>query len=116
VTRDDTRLISDIEKLIKKKLDIEAIELEDDRPRRPRRHDDEPAESVAPERAVQAERPRRSYAAPADPFFDKPYEPSGSGEPAWEKAKSATAAPARAGLSPNIRPKKKVAALLGGGR
>ena len=45
VTRDDTRLVSDIEKLIKKKLEIEAIELEDDRPRRAPRRDDEPRPS-----------------------------------------------------------------------
>jgi len=35
VTRDDARMISDIERLIKKKIDLEPIELEDDRPRRP---------------------------------------------------------------------------------
>ena len=122
VTRDDARLVSEIEKLIKKKLDIEPFELEDDRPRRPRRADDEswerPAESRAPatERFV-AERPRRAPASSADPFFDKPYEPSGSGEASWEMAKAATpAVPSRAGLSPNIRPQKKVAALLGGAR
>ena len=37
VTSHDARLVGDIEKLIKKKLDIEPFELEDDRPRRPRR-------------------------------------------------------------------------------
>jgi superfamily II DNA/RNA helicase len=37
VTRDDTRQVGEIEKLIKKKLDIEPFELEDDRVRRPRR-------------------------------------------------------------------------------
>jgi ATP-dependent RNA helicase RhlE len=36
VTRDDTRLVGDIEKLIKKKIELEPIELEDDRPRRSR--------------------------------------------------------------------------------
>ncbi|MFY9510924.1 MAG: DEAD/DEAH box helicase, partial [Rubrivivax sp.] len=42
VTRDDSRLVSDIEKLIKKTIEIEPFELEDDRPRRPpRRRDDE---------------------------------------------------------------------------
>jgi superfamily II DNA/RNA helicase len=122
VTRDDSRLVGEIEKLIRKKLDIEPFELEDDRPRRPRRADDDawerPAEvrPAAPERFA-AERPRRAPSPAADPFFDKPYEPSGSGEAAWEKAKApAPAVPARAGLSPNIRLKKKVAALLGGAR
>src|SRR5882724_5057671 len=43
VTRDDSRLASDIEKLINKKIDLEPFELEDDRPRRPPRrfNDDE---------------------------------------------------------------------------
>jgi hypothetical protein len=51
--------------------------------------------------------------APSDPFFDKPYEePPQDVEPAWESAR--TSAPVRSGLSPNIRPKKRVAALLGG--
>ena len=50
----------------------------------------------------------------SDPFFDRPYEPSGSGAAGWESvAKAALPAPTR-GLSPNIRPKKKVAMLLGG--
>ena len=60
-------------------------------------------------------------AAPsADPFFDKPYEPTGSGEAAWEQADKAavtslaTATTGGNRASPNIRPKKKVAALLGG--
>ena len=124
VTRDDTRMVSDIEKLIKKKIDLEPIELEDDRPRRPRRRDEEegerPPRAAAPAVAVVAnspapERVRRS-AASADPFFDKPYEASGNGAASWESvAKAAVPAPTR-GLSPNIRPKKKVASLLGGSR
>src|SRR5262249_35227711 len=48
-TRDDTRLVSDIEKLIKKKIELEPFELDDDRPpRRPRREAserDEPREN-----------------------------------------------------------------------
>src|SRR3954464_1617163 len=35
VSRDDARLVSDIEKLIKKKIEIEALELDDEPPRRP---------------------------------------------------------------------------------
>ena len=64
-----------------------------------------------------ADRPRRSYAAPpADPFFDKPYEPAAVSQdrPAWDQ-KAAVPAPAR-GLSPNIRSKHKVGSLLGGGK
>jgi superfamily II DNA/RNA helicase len=124
VTRDDTRQVGEIEKLIKKKLEIEPFELEDDRVRRPRRDDSEeraPRERVeAPVAAPRAEAPRRSAPASRDPFFDKPYEPAASGEPpAWEAApKAAVPATLRqgSGLSPNIRPKKKVAALLGGSR
>ena len=53
----------------------------------------------------------------ADPFFDKPYEPTapaGESKPAWE-LKGATPAPLR-GLSPNLRSRRKVASLLGGGK
>jgi ATP-dependent RNA helicase RhlE len=118
VTSHDARLVGDIEKLIKKKLEIEPFELEDDRPRRPvrRRDDDESPRDrwrEATERVIErvSERPRRT--ATSDPIFDKPYEPTGSGTASWEK--SAAAVPAKA-LSPNIRPKKKVASLLGGGQ
>ena len=107
VTRDDARLVSDIEKLIKKKLEIEPIELEDLYPRRTRRpRDDDAVEAREPARDL----PMRRLSVPAgDPFFDKPYEPSAATSPTWERAKPDV--PARA---PNIRPKKKVASLLGG--
>jgi ATP-dependent RNA helicase RhlE len=116
VARDDTRLVSDIEKLIKKKIEIEPIELEDDRPvrpPRPRRTDFDDA----PRSSSYVEPPRRAPAASSrDPFFDKPYEPSTSGEapPSWDAAVKPTPAPARSPLSANIRPKRKVASLLGG--
>ncbi|MBX3621284.1 MAG: DEAD/DEAH box helicase [Rhizobacter sp.] len=114
VTREDTRLVSDIEKLIKKKIDLEPLELDEGRPAgredRPRR----PREAASYD---EAPRPARSHApaprAPKDPFFDKPYEPSPTAEaPAWESAKPAPSV--GRGLSPNIKPKKKVAALFGG--
>ena len=55
-------------------------------------------------------------AASADPFFDQPYEPTRCRQRrSWEAAPKATPAPARAALSPNIKPKRKVASLLGGG-
>ncbi|MDE1926334.1 MAG: ATP-dependent helicase, partial [Burkholderiales bacterium] len=63
-----------------------------------------------------ADAPRRAPAPSRDPFFDQPYEQSADAAPVWEaapKAAAATAVGAR-GLSPNIRPKKKVASLLGG--
>jgi ATP-dependent RNA helicase RhlE len=69
---------------------------------------------VRREPASRAEPARRS--APADPFFDRPYEPSVGGAEAapaaWEPVAKATTP----GRSPNIRAKKKVAALLGGSK
>ena len=124
VARDDMRLVSDIEKLIKQKIEIEPIEFDDERPRRYRQDavdgaSDDRAPVREAERATErvleraAERPadrQRRVASPAaDPFFDKPYEPAGSGDASWEKP----AAPAKA-LSPSIRPRRKVGALLGG--
>ncbi|MFM8665614.1 MAG: hypothetical protein ACKOE3_05530, partial [Betaproteobacteria bacterium] len=47
-----------------------------------------------------------------DPFFDRPYEPTAADQkPAWE-----TEAPAKptSGVSRNIKPRRKVATLLGG--
>ena len=124
VSPSDTRLVADIEKLIKKKIDLEPIELDEGPPPReyrdrarhdsPRPESSESAEAGRPAaRPVSA--PRSSYAPlrpPSDPFFDKPYEPSsigGHAEPAWETKVSATPR----GLSPNIKPKKRVAALFG---
>jgi len=114
VTREDARLVSDIEKLIKKKVELEPLELDEGRPPRDeRRRYREPAaqEEAAP---VRAPRPQPAARASRDPFFDKPYEPSASDEPpAWESAKVSAPATGR-GLSPNIKTKKKVAALFGG--
>ena len=72
--------------------------------------------SREPERfAREIERPRRS-APPSDPLFDKPYEAPAekADKPAWEQKATMPSAPVR-GLSPNIRSKRKVASLLGGG-
>jgi superfamily II DNA/RNA helicase len=114
VTRDDARLVADIEKLIKKKIEIEPMELEDDRPVRPPRPRRVEFDE-APPRATEA--PRRASSPPRDPLFDQPYEASAgaASTPAWEAAPKA-ATPARLGISPNIRPKRKVATLLGGGQ
>ena len=110
----DTRLVADIEKLIKKKIEVESVAVADERPRerfsenrRPRREDSEPAARPA----------RFGYRAPAlarDPFFDRPYDPSiaqSSAQPAaWEVAPKV--APVRGSLSANIKPKRKLAALF----
>jgi ATP-dependent RNA helicase RhlE len=112
VAREDHRMVGDIERLIKKKIEIEPLELDEAPPRRDHyrervRHDDD----ERPARPAAAARP--SYAAPkapSDPIFDKPYEtPADAPEPAWEQKAPATSR----GLSPNIKPKKKVAALFG---
>ncbi len=117
VARDDTRLVADIEKLLKRKIEIEPYEFDDERPRRPpRRRDEEDDAPALPRAEVEPARPvrRAPVRAHADPFFDRPYEEAPNTEPAaWEKAQ-ADALPAK-GLSRNIRPKRKVAALLGGG-
>jgi ATP-dependent RNA helicase RhlE len=117
VSRDDTRLVDDIEKLIKKKIEIEPLELDDDVPARraPRERSRDDEDFRPPPKAVvspySARTPGREITRPpTDPFFDKPYEaPAGAPEPAWEQR----AAPAARGLSPNIKQKKKVAALFG---
>jgi ATP-dependent RNA helicase RhlE len=129
VTRDDTRLVADIEKLIKKKIELEPFEIDDNRPRRapPRRRDDDDERPAW--RAAERSRAPAPPAPARDPFFDKPYEASGSGGAAWEKSEkgengdkgdkgdkgAAPATPAHK-LSPNIKPKRKVAALLGGSK
>jgi superfamily II DNA/RNA helicase len=122
VTREDNRLIVDIEKLIKKKIELEPLELDDDRPRRdfradrpPRRPDDE-ARDGREGRSTPRSSGGFSYAIPKpvlDPFFEAPYEASATAEPAWE-TKASASTPAPRGLSPNIKPKRKVAALFGG--
>ncbi|MBX3634572.1 MAG: DEAD/DEAH box helicase [Rubrivivax sp.] len=129
VKREDQRGIAEIEKLIRKKIELEPIELEETRPRRR----DEPSDRVerGEHRAARRSRDdefvrlaqgntpvRPGRLVPTDPIFDRPYEPAAAGsapvrEPATPVPAAATAAPVR-GLSPNIKPRKKVASLLGG--
>ena len=128
VSSSDARLVADIEKLLKKKIEIEALEYDEDRPRGRindgRRHwrDVEGAEEGAPPRAApperapygeRAPRPQRGGFRPAqasrDPFFDQPYEaPAAEVKPTWEVPERA----ATGRISPNIKPKRKVAALF----
>jgi hypothetical protein len=114
--------VSDIEKLINKKIELEPFEVEDDRPRRPPRPrlDDEPRREREP--AYAAPRAPAPVRAPApqknrDPFFDKPYEASTATveKPEWEMATPSQGV-GRPSLSANIRAKRKVASLLGGGK
>ena len=134
VTRSDARLIGDIEKLLKRTIELQALELDEpgrperserpERAPRPRREfearpdSSEPVMGAAPPVAVAAAAaPRPVYRPPSasrDPFFDKPYEASARAEadlPAWDKGAVSTGAPK--GLSSYIKPKKKVAALFG---
>ena len=123
VTSHDARLIGDIEKLIKKKVELEPFDLDDQRPRRRSEPSDrvERGEHRAARRTRDDEfvrlakgnvpqRPGRLV--PTDPLFDKPYEaPERDAAPAWEKTRAAAPAAAK---TPNIRAKHKVASLLGG--
>ena len=122
----DARLVGELEKLLGKKLEIEALELEQDRRPAGRFNDGQRAwqregsgregadnrearESREP-RGVRAPAPRAAR-APADPFFDQPYEakPAGDAPPQWETAQRANAPK---GLSPNIKQRRKVPALF----
>ena len=126
----DQRLVADIEKLINTKIELEAMEFEEDLPkikeqgrindgRRMYRESgaEEPRDVPEAPRERQERRERRDYApqprqaAPRDPFFDKPYESSlpAEAQPAWEAAVKSGAGRS---LSANIKPKKKVAALF----
>ncbi len=131
VSRDDARLVADIEKLIKKKIELEPLELDGTPARSARERSREQGDRERPPRAAsadlgdeqdlasntQASAPRasapprpRPIRANADPFFDKPYEPNALAvEPAWETRGAASPR----GVSPNIKPKKRVAALFG---
>ena len=135
VSGSDNRLVADIEKLIKTKIELEAVEFDEDRPniRAQGRFNDgrrmysegegdsrsgrEERSSHRSDRSERSDRaPRRDYARPApaprDPFFDKPYEAAAPTEaapaPAWE----ASAKPASRSISANIKPKRRVAALF----
>jgi ATP-dependent RNA helicase RhlE len=114
-TREDARLIADIEKLIKKKIDLEALEMEDERPvARRRRMDDDTTEAPAATFTPPSPRPQRRSPS-ADPFFDKPYEVADpQATPAWETAAQSSPALGKTGLSRFIKPKRKVPVLLGG--
>jgi ATP-dependent RNA helicase RhlE len=134
----DARLMGDLEKLLGKKLELEALELEADKrpagrfndgqrawqtpeggeersePREPRESREmrppRDREVRSEGRAAPTSRPVRAPRAPADPLFDKPYEPSAASDtpPSWEASARATART----VSPNIKSRKKVPALF----
>ncbi|HET6829325.1 MAG TPA: C-terminal helicase domain-containing protein, partial [Ramlibacter sp.] len=115
VSPGDGRLVADLEKLLKKKLEIEPMEFEDERPRgrindgRRAWRDEGETRDAPPEPREIRERERRAPAAPADPFFNQPYEaPQREAAPEWE----AGAKPMGNRVSANIKPKRKVAALF----
>ena len=134
VASSDQRLVADIEKLIKTKIELEPLEFEEDLPRiseqgrindgRRMYRAGNDAEAAGPAGETRERReprefrerrehlPHRQPAAPRDPFFDQPYEApvTPDAQPAWDAA--AKAAPARSGVSANIKQKKKVAALF----
>jgi ATP-dependent RNA helicase RhlE len=118
VAPSDTRLVSDIEKLLKRKIELEPIEFDEDRPRgrindgrrtwREAGEVGDPRDVLDAPRAPRREREQRPPAAPRDPFFDQPYQtPNGEQPPAWEQ----TVKPATR-VSANIKTKRKVAALF----
>ena len=118
VAGSDARLVADIEKLIKTKIELEPMEFEEDTPKireQGRINDgrrawggDDPRDVIDTPRP--APRPLHRHSASRDPFFDKPYEATAVTEaPTWEAAaKHATVR----GISANIKPKRKVAALF----
>ena len=129
VASSDQRLVVDIEKLIKTKIELEPFAFDEDQASVGRINDGRRMyrgadDAVSPDLASRERReprefrerreapPHRKAAAPRDPFFDQPYESTAApdAQPAWEAA--AKAAPSRSGVSANIKPKKKIAALF----
>jgi len=116
VSGSDARLVADLEKLLKKKIDLEPLEFDEDRPRGRindgRRTWRDRGELGDPRDAMDRRPPRdlRPAPAPRDPFFDQPYEaPADDARPAWENA----AKPAVNRVSANIKTRgRKVAALF----
>jgi superfamily II DNA/RNA helicase len=125
VSGSDQRLVSDIEKLLKTKITLENVTVAQDRPRETReprndsRADAPRGEAPRGERAASSGRSREQDSrrsrevgyVPApriknDPFFDKPYEAS------MLNAETTPATPDPLRKSPNIKPKRVMAALF----
>ncbi len=140
VSKSDARLVADIEKLIKTKIELEAVEFEEDQPdiRKQGRINDgrrmyaegAPDDSrYAGSRSggmrdvsnegphARADRaPRRDFNRPAsasrDPFFDKPYEPTKAAEEGTPSWEASAKSNAPRSVSANIKSKRRVAALF----
>ena len=124
VASSDQRLVTDIEKLIKTKIELEPMVFDEDQAPAGRINDGRrmyrdadmsgPREKREPRefRERREAPPHRQNTAPRDPFFDQPYESvTAEGvQPAWGAADKV--GPNRSGVSANIKPKKKVAALF----
>jgi superfamily II DNA/RNA helicase len=127
VTRNDQRSVAELEKLLKQKIEPEPLSYAEERPdiRRQGRFNDghrhwnrDGADDDEPSRREREPQPSRRRALPlaaqpADPFFDQPYEPPATpaaDPPAWEQQHPPPAA--RPGLSANIKPRRKIAALF----
>jgi len=116
VSPSDGRLLADLEKLLKKKIELEGIEYDEDRPtgriNDGRRTWRESGETGDPRDLLDPPRERRMPRVPGparDPFFDKPYEsPTTEAPPAWEPGERAVTSR----VSTNIKTKRKVAALF----
>ena len=115
-TPHDQRLLGDVEKLIKKKAELEAMEFDEDRPRgrinTGRRHwgEDDPRD-VLDRRTERQVAPRSApKAQPLDPFFTQPYV-----APDSNSATMAEPVVSSSRGSSNIKPKKKLAALFKAG-
>jgi len=122
VSGSDQRLVGDIEKLLKTKIKLETVTVEQDRSRERReprgeRHDSGRSREGYLSRDSRGgrdndERRREVGYVPApriknDPFFDKPYEPSVRSTDAPKPS-----APEPLRKSANIKPKRVVAALF----
>jgi len=130
VSSSDARLLGDIEKLIKIKAEVEPVEFEraptrgrrDERGgrdadegrerREPRidKHDEDRLAKRAESRDPKARYQPLSRQTKSDPLFDQPYQPSlpPDAKPAWEAAPAVKPR----GISANIKPRRKVAALF----
>ena len=116
----DARLVADIEKLIKKKIELEPFAFPENEPhgrfnqgRRLYEHEDGRPPRARDDQRSGGGSARRPAAAPRDPFFDQPYEAAAPGDtavaPSWEASARGAA---RSPVSANIKPKRKLAALF----